>query len=103
MHGPFDPAGGRCLEPEAPNFARCPKFAADFAGLLLLPYLLTPLYRTGHPVSTLMVWRKLTGAPVSRQWVDLDAMSPVLPRTVIASEDANSAAITASTGTPCAT
>ena len=32
--------------------------------MLVLPYLLTPLYRTGHPVSTLMVWRRLTGAPV---------------------------------------
>jgi monofunctional biosynthetic peptidoglycan transglycosylase len=57
-------------------------------GLLLLPYLLTPLYRTGHPVSTLMIWRKLSGAPMSRQWIDFAAMSPALPRTVIASEDA---------------
>jgi monofunctional biosynthetic peptidoglycan transglycosylase len=57
-------------------------------GLLLLPYLLTPLYRTGHPVSTLMIWRKLSGAPMSRQWIDFAAISPALPRTVIASEDA---------------
>jgi monofunctional biosynthetic peptidoglycan transglycosylase len=57
-------------------------------GLLLLPYLLTPFYRTGHPVSTLMMWRKLSGAPMSRQWIDFAAMSPVLPRSVIASEDA---------------
>jgi monofunctional biosynthetic peptidoglycan transglycosylase len=56
--------------------------------LLLLPYLVAPLYRAGHPVSTLMVWRWLTGAPVSRQWVDLAAMSPALPRSVVASEDA---------------
>jgi monofunctional biosynthetic peptidoglycan transglycosylase len=55
---------------------------------LLLPYLLTPLYRTGHPVSTLMVWRSLTGAPMSRQWVDFRAISPFLPRSVVASEDA---------------
>ena len=33
---------------------------------LLLPYVLTPLYRAGHPVSTLMLWRKLSGAPMSR-------------------------------------
>ncbi|MEO6381807.1 MAG: monofunctional biosynthetic peptidoglycan transglycosylase [Nitrobacter sp.] len=57
-------------------------------GLLLLPYLLTPLYRTGHPVSTLMIWRKLSGAPMSRQWIDFTAIAPALPRTVIASEDA---------------
>ena len=56
--------------------------------LLLLPYLLAPMYRYGHPVSTLMAWRWLTGAPVSRQWVDLGAMSPWLPRAVVAAEDA---------------
>jgi monofunctional biosynthetic peptidoglycan transglycosylase len=56
--------------------------------VLLLPYLLAPLYRTGHPVSTLMAWRWLTGAPVSRQWIDFSAMSPSLPRSVVASEDA---------------
>jgi monofunctional glycosyltransferase len=54
----------------------------------LLPYLLAPLYRAGHPVSTLMVWRWLTGAPVSRQWIDFGAISPSLPRSVVASEDA---------------
>jgi monofunctional biosynthetic peptidoglycan transglycosylase len=56
--------------------------------VLLLPYLLTPLYRAGHPVSTLMAWRWITGAPVSRQWVDLASMSQALPRSVVASEDA---------------
>ena len=56
--------------------------------LLLLPYLVAPFYRVGHPVSTLMAWRWLMGAPVQRQWVDLTAMSPYLPRTVVASEDA---------------
>jgi monofunctional biosynthetic peptidoglycan transglycosylase len=56
--------------------------------VLALPYLLAPLYRTGHPVSTLMIWRWLKGAPVSRQWIDLHAMSPYLPRSVVAAEDA---------------
>jgi monofunctional glycosyltransferase len=56
--------------------------------LLLAPYVMAPLYRLGHPVSTLMAWRWLNGAPVSRQWVDLGAMSPWLPRSVVASEDA---------------
>ena len=56
--------------------------------VLLLPYLLAPLYRIGHPVSTLMAWRYLTGVPMSRQWIDLAAMSPALPRSVVASEDA---------------
>ena len=56
--------------------------------VLLLPYLLAPLYRIGHPVSALMAWRYLTGAPVSRQWIDFGAISPSLPRSVVAAEDA---------------
>jgi len=56
---------------------------------LLVPYVITPLYRTGHPVSTLMAWRYVRGAPMSRQWIDLAAMSPPLPRAVVASEDAH--------------
>jgi monofunctional glycosyltransferase len=56
--------------------------------MLLLPYLLSPLYRAGHPVSTLMAWRWLTGSPVSRKWIDFSAMSPSLPRSVVAAEDA---------------
>jgi len=56
--------------------------------LLLLPYLVTPFYRTGHPVSTLMAWRWLKGAPVSRQWIDFKAISPALPRSVVGAEDA---------------
>ena len=56
--------------------------------LLALPYLVAPLYRAGHPVSTLMAWRYLRGEPVSRQWIDFAAISPPLPRSVVASEDA---------------
>jgi monofunctional biosynthetic peptidoglycan transglycosylase len=56
--------------------------------VLLLPYLLTPLYRTGHPVSALMAWRTLKGAPVTRHWIDFSAISPALPRAVVGSEDA---------------
>jgi monofunctional biosynthetic peptidoglycan transglycosylase len=56
--------------------------------VLLLPYLVAPLYRAGHPVSTLMAWRYLTGAPMSRQWIDFAAISPALPRSVVAAEDA---------------
>jgi monofunctional biosynthetic peptidoglycan transglycosylase len=56
--------------------------------LLALPYGLAPLYNVGHPVSTLMVWRWVTGAPVARQWVDFNAIAPALPRTVVGSEDA---------------
>jgi monofunctional biosynthetic peptidoglycan transglycosylase len=54
---------------------------------LLLPYLLTPLYLVVRPVSTLMVWRYVTFQPVTRIWRPLEEIAPVLPRTVIASED----------------
>ena len=56
--------------------------------ILLLPYVLVPVYSVGHPVSLLMVGRYLTGAPVTRTWVDIEAISPALPRSVVAAEDA---------------
>ena len=56
--------------------------------LLALPYLLVPFYRTGHPVSTLMLARWATGRSVTRDWLDLKSISPFLPLTVMGSEDA---------------
>jgi monofunctional biosynthetic peptidoglycan transglycosylase len=55
--------------------------------ILLLPYLLVPLYRVVDPVSTLMLWRWAHGARVERSFVPIDRMAPALPVTVIASED----------------
>jgi monofunctional biosynthetic peptidoglycan transglycosylase len=57
--------------------------------LLVVPYLLAPLYRIGQPVSTLMAWRWVRGAPVTRHWIDFNAISPYLPRAVVAAEDAH--------------
>ena len=56
---------------------------------LLLPYLVAPLYRTGHPVSTLMLWRWMTRKPVARQWIDFNTISPPLPSSVVGAEDAH--------------
>jgi monofunctional biosynthetic peptidoglycan transglycosylase len=56
--------------------------------VLLLPYAIAPLYRVIDPISTLMLWRRATGARVERVWMPLAAMAPALPRAVIASEDA---------------
>ena len=56
--------------------------------VLLVPYAMTPFYRAGHPVSTLMAWRWLTGAPVTRSWIDLGEISQALPHAVVAAEDA---------------
>ena len=56
--------------------------------VLLLPYLLAPLYRVVDPVSTLMVGRWITGKRVERTWVPLAAVSAALPRSVLVAEDA---------------
>ena len=76
------------LNQKHPNLRVARNLLLILLAVLLLPYLLAPFYRAGHPVSTLMAWRWLTGAPMSRQWVDFGAISPSLPRSVVASEDA---------------
>lgn len=55
--------------------------------LLALPYVLTPLYAVINPVSTVMLWRRITGAPVHHQYIPLSRISPALPRAVIVAED----------------
>jgi monofunctional biosynthetic peptidoglycan transglycosylase len=78
----------RCLEPETLDLRVVRNLSLILLAVLLLPYLLAPLYRAGHPVSTLMAWRWLRGAPMSRQWIDFSAISPYLARAVVAAEDA---------------
>jgi monofunctional biosynthetic peptidoglycan transglycosylase len=55
--------------------------------VLAIPYLLAPLYRLGHPVSTLMLWRWATAERVERRWVPLERIAPALRLAVIAAED----------------
>jgi monofunctional glycosyltransferase len=55
--------------------------------LLLLPYLVAPLYHFVDPVSTLMLVRWLTGRYVEQSYTPIDRMSPALPLTVLAAED----------------
>ena len=57
------------------------------AVLLILPYVLTPLYRVVDPVSTLMLWRWATGARFERIVKPIDLLGPALPRTVLVAED----------------
>jgi monofunctional biosynthetic peptidoglycan transglycosylase len=61
--------------------------ALALAVLILLPYLVAPLYRVVDPPSTLILARRLVGKRVDRTVVPLSRIAPVLPRTVIASED----------------
>jgi monofunctional biosynthetic peptidoglycan transglycosylase len=58
------------------------------AVLLLLPYLLAPLYHVVNPVSTLMLWHWVTAKPVERTWAPLATIAPALPRAVLVAEDA---------------
>ena len=55
--------------------------------VVLIPYLLVPLYGVVPPVSTVMIWRWASGARVERVWTPLDAIAPALPRSVIMAED----------------
>ena len=57
------------------------------AGLLLMPYGLTVLYSVVNPVSTVMLWRSLTGQRVEQQFVPLARMSPAMPLAVLVAED----------------
>jgi len=55
--------------------------------VLLLPYLIVPFYLGGKPVSTVMLWRSLTGQRVARDYEPLSRISPALALTVIVAED----------------
>jgi len=63
--------------------------AAIVIAILLIPYLLAPFYRFGHPISALMLERRLTGARVERIWIPFDAVPPAVAEAVIAAEDAH--------------
>jgi monofunctional glycosyltransferase len=55
---------------------------------LVLPVPFVIAYRfVPPPISALMIIRSLGGAPLHRQWVPLDRISPNLMRAVVASED----------------
>lgn len=55
--------------------------------ILLLPYVVAPLYRVVDPISTVMLWRRLSGQRVERIVVPLDRIAPALPLAVTVAED----------------
>lgn len=71
-----------------PRVAR-PVRAVLFAVLVavLAPYLITPFYAFGQPVSTVMLWRRINGERVVRSWVSLAYVDPDLVKAVIVAED----------------
>lgn len=66
-----------------------PLRAVIFAVLVLLaaPYAITPFYAVVEPVSTVMLWRSVSGARMQRQYVPLSRIAPALPLAVIVAED----------------
>lgn len=71
-----------------PLWLRALRWAAlVLAVLVAIPLLLTPLYRIAAPVSTLMLWDRVTFQSVTRDWAPIDEINPVLIRSVISSED----------------
>ncbi len=55
--------------------------------IALIPLVLVPLYRFVPAISTLMIWTRATGTPVSRTWVAFDDIAPSLVASVVMSED----------------
>lgn len=56
--------------------------------VVAIPVVLVPLYAVRPPITTLMLWRWVTGERVVRNWRSLEAISPALVRAVVVSEDA---------------
>jgi monofunctional glycosyltransferase len=61
--------------------------AVVIAVLVIAPYVIAPFYRFIDPVSTPMLWRRVTGQRVERITVPLSQISPALPVAVIVAED----------------
>ena len=56
--------------------------------LIVLPFLLLPLYSVVNPpVTTVMLFKATTGAGIDKSWANIDEISPRLIRAVVASED----------------
>ncbi|HZD89013.1 MAG TPA: monofunctional biosynthetic peptidoglycan transglycosylase [Pseudolabrys sp.] len=71
--------------PRVPRPLRAVLFAIFLVALA--PYLITPFYAFGHPVSTVMLWRQLTGQRVVRHWVGLGDVDRDLVKSVVVAED----------------
>jgi monofunctional glycosyltransferase len=79
------------LQDKKPGVARVRRLLRAVAivvvAVLLLPYVLTPLYAVVNPVSTVMLGRYLRGARVERNYIPIGRVSPTVPLAVIVAED----------------
>ena len=57
------------------------------AVVVILPFVLTPLYLFARPISTLMIGDLVTLQGYSRQWVDIEDIAPSMQQAVVMSED----------------
>ncbi|HZD90016.1 MAG TPA: monofunctional biosynthetic peptidoglycan transglycosylase [Pseudolabrys sp.] len=71
--------------PRVPRPLRAVLFAV--LALVIAPYLITPFYTFGQPVSTVMLWRRMNGERVVRTWVPLSYVDRDLVRSVVVAED----------------
>jgi monofunctional glycosyltransferase len=71
--------------PRVPRPLRAVGFAVLV--LLLLPYVITLFYSVVKPVSTSMLWRRMSNQRVERQYVPLARIAPALSLAVIIAED----------------
>jgi monofunctional biosynthetic peptidoglycan transglycosylase len=55
--------------------------------LALIPGVLVPVYLVVPPISTLMIWTRVTNGPIERDWVGFDEIAKVLVVSVMVSED----------------
>ena len=78
-------AGDILRLPRVPRPVRAVLIAVLLA--FLAPYFITPFYAFGQPVSTVMLWRRMNGERVVRNWVSLAYVDPDLARAVIVAED----------------
>jgi len=73
------------------GIARIPRLLRAVAiivvAILLLPYVLTPLYAAVNPMSTVMLWRYIRGARVDHHYLPIGRVSPTVPLAVIVAED----------------
>ncbi|WP_413782775.1 monofunctional biosynthetic peptidoglycan transglycosylase [Thalassovita sp.] len=61
-----------------------------FAGMVVLLFLWVVVYAVFNPPGTLYIWQEKSRlGEVDRQWVRMDAIAPVMKRSVVAAEDAN--------------
>ncbi len=75
-------------KPAASRFRRIARIGLKvLAALALIPGVLVPVYTVIPPISTLMIWTRVTSGPIERDWVGFDEIAKVLVVSVMVSED----------------